>query len=164
MKTLTAALEGLYRLTEIVTNAFMVILFVVVNLGVFSRYIFQSPFIWTEELALFVLAWMVFLAGSLTIRRWENVRVTYFIEKLPEPARVAIELASKVLVLAFLGFVLVLSARIIPQVGPTETAPALNVSMLLPQMGLVVGLALMLVQMLGVLLEGLVALRAGRAS
>jgi TRAP-type C4-dicarboxylate transport system permease small subunit len=164
VRVLTAALEGLYRLTEIVTNVFMVILFVVVNLGVFSRYIFQSPFIWTEELALFVLAWMVFLAGSLTIRRWENVRVTYFIEKLPGPACVAIELASKALVLAFLGFVLILSARIVPQIGPTETAPALNISMLLPQMGLVVGLVLMLVQMLGVLVEGLVALRAGRAS
>jgi TRAP-type C4-dicarboxylate transport system permease small subunit len=164
VRILTAALEGLYRLTEVVTNACLVLLFVVVNLGVFSRYIFQSPFIWTEELALFLLAWMVFLAGSLTIRRWENVRVTYFVEKLPGPAAVAIELASKVLVLAFLGVVLVLAARIIPQVGPTETAPALNVSMLIPQMGLVVGLGLMLVQMLGVLLEGVLALRTGKAS
>jgi hypothetical protein len=36
--------------------------------------------------------------------------------------------------------------------------------MLIPQMGLVVGLGLMLVQMLGVLLEGVLALRTGKAS
>ncbi|MBP1691574.1 MAG: Tripartite ATP-independent periplasmic transporter DctQ component [Bacteroidetes bacterium] len=164
MKALTAILEGLYTISEVATNLFMVILFVIVNLGVFSRYLFNAPFIWTEELALFVLVWMVFLAGSLTIRRWENVRVTYFIEKLPHGVTVAIECASRLLVLAFLVFVLILSARIIPQVGPTEVAPALNISMLFPQMGLVVGLALMVVQMVGLLLETLVALKKPGAS
>jgi TRAP-type C4-dicarboxylate transport system permease small subunit len=164
VKALTATLEVLYTITEVATNLFMVILFVIVNLGVFSRYLFNAPFIWTEELALFVLVWMVFLAGSLTIRRWENVRVTYFIEKLPRGVRVAIECVSKLLVLSFLVFVLILSARIIPQVGPTEVAPALNISMLFPQMGLVVGLVLMTVQMVGLLLETLVALQEPGAS
>lgn len=164
MKALTATLEVLYKITEVATNLFMVILFVIVNLGVFSRYLFFAPFIWTEELALFLLVWMVFLAGSLTIRRWENVRVTFFIEKLPPSATVTVEFVSKLLVLAFLSLVLVLSAKIIPQVGPTEMAPALNISMLLPQMGLVVGLVLMVVQMVGLIVETVAARRAKRAS
>lgn len=164
MKALTATLEVLYKITEVATNLFMVILFVIVNLGVFSRYLFFAPFIWTEELALFLLVWMVFLAGSLTIRRWENVRVTFFIEKLPPSAMVTVEFVSKLLVLAFLSLVLVLSAKIIPQVGPTEIAPALNISMLLPQMGLVVGLVLMVVQMVGLIVETVAARRAKRAS
>jgi TRAP-type C4-dicarboxylate transport system permease small subunit len=164
LKALTATLEVLYKITEVATNLFMVILFVIVNLGVFSRYLFFAPFIWTEELALFLLVWMVFLAGSLTIRRWENVRVTFFIEKLPPSATVTVEFVSKLLVLAFLSLVLVLSAKIIPQVGPTEMAPALNISMLLPQMGLVVGLVLMVVQMVGLIVETVAARRAKRAS
>jgi len=164
VKALTATLEVLYKITEVATNLFMVILFVIVNLGVFSRYLFLAPFIWTEELALFLLVWMVFLAGSLTIRRWENVRVTFFIEKLPPNAGAAVEFVSKLVVLAFLSFVLVLSAKIIPQVGPTEIAPALNITMLLPQMGLVVGLALMVVQMVGLIVETVVAHRTRRAS
>ena len=164
LKALTATLEILYKITEVATNLFMVVLFVIVNAGVFSRYLFQAPFVWTEELALFLLVWMVFLAGSLTVRRWENVRVTYFIEKLPDKVAVGIECLSKLLALAFLTFVLILSVRIIPQVGPTEVAPALNISMLFPQMGLVVGLVLMVVQMVGLLLETLVALRTLRAS
>lgn len=157
MKTLTATMDWLYWITQVMTNLCMVLLFVVVNLGVFSRYVFLAPFVWTEELALFLLVWMVFLAGSLSIRRWENVRVTYFIEKMPRKAMITIECASKLLVLGFLAFILVLAARIIPEVGPTEVAPALNVSMLVPQMGLVVGLALMVVQMVGLLLETMIA-------
>ena len=164
MKRLTTTLEMLYKFTEVATNLFMVILFVIVNLGVFSRYLFMAPFVWTEELALFLLVWMVFLAGSLSIRKWENVRVTYFVEKLPHRVTVAIECVSKLLVLAFLVFVLILSARIIPQVGPTEVAPALNISMLFPQMGLLVGLGLMVVQMIGLLFETLMALRKPGAS
>jgi TRAP-type C4-dicarboxylate transport system permease small subunit len=83
---------------------------------------------------------------------------------LPPSATVTVEFVSKLLVLAFLSFVLVLSAKIIPQVGPTEIAPALNISMLLPQMGLVVGLALMVVQMVGLIVETVAARRAKRAS
>ena len=164
MATLVATLRMLDRITIALTNIFMVILFLIVNLGVFSRYLFQAPFVWTEELALFLLVWMVFLAGSVLIRSWENVRVTFFIEKLPPRMMVTVEFASKLLVLAFLCFILVVAARIIPQVGPTEMAPALNVSMLFPQMGLVVGFALMVVQMVGLMLEAVVTRRSRKAA
>jgi TRAP-type C4-dicarboxylate transport system permease small subunit len=133
----------------------MLALFVVINLGVFSRYLFFAPFIWTEELALFILAWMVFLGGSQVIRKWENVRVTYFIEKLPPRFSAIIEAGLKLLILGFLVYVLVLGSDIIPKVGPTEIAPALGISMLIPQMSLVVGSFLMVIQMLGIIMETL---------
>ena len=153
MKILIRTLDVLYKITEVTTNLCMLALFVVVNLGVFSRYIFRAPFIWTEELALFILAWMVFLAGSQVIRKWENVRVTYFIEKLPFKASVFIEAGLKLFIFAFLVYILMHAVNIIPKIGPTEIAPALGISMLLPQMSLVVGLFLMVIQMSGVLLE-----------
>ena len=45
LKILTKTLDVLYKITEIFTNLCMVTLFIVVNLGVFSRYVFLSPFI-----------------------------------------------------------------------------------------------------------------------
>jgi len=138
---------------EVVTNTLMVILFVVVILGVFSRYVFQNPFVWTEELALFLLSWMVFLGGSKLIRSWENIRVTYFIEKLPSHLSSILDLIIKVLVLIFMGYVLVLSLTIIPKVGPTEKSPALGLPMTIPQMSLIFGFSLMFLQMIGILSE-----------
>lgn len=155
MKIVTKALDLLCKITEITTNLCMLALFVVINLGVFSRYLFFAPFIWTEELALFILAWMVFLGGSQVIRKWENVRVTYFIEKLPPRFSAIIEAGLKLLILGFLVYVLVLGSDIIPKVGPTEIAPALGISMLIPQMSLVVGSFLMVIQMLGIIMETL---------
>lgn len=150
-------LDGLYKITEITTNVCMAALFVIVNLGVISRYVFLSPFIWTEELALFLLAWMVFLAGSQAIRKWENVRVTYFIEKLSPRFSAVIEMALKLLVLAFLLYAFILAVDIIPKVGPTEIAPALGISMLVPQMSIVFGLLLMIIQITGLILETVAA-------
>jgi TRAP-type C4-dicarboxylate transport system permease small subunit len=158
LKIVTNVLDVLCKITEITTNLCMAALFVVVNLGVFSRYVFLSPFIWTEELALFILAWMVFLAGSQVIRKWENVRVTYFIEKLPPKLTAIIEMGLKLLILCFLVYVLILGSDIIPKVGPTEIAPALGISMLIPQMSLVVGGFLMVIQMLGIIVETLAPL------
>ena len=162
MKALSRALNALYSAVEVVSNALMVALFIIVALGVLSRYVFAQPFFWTEELALFTLAWMVFLAGSLAIRRWDHLRVTYFMEKLPPSAAKAIDLATRLLVAAFLIYALVIAARVIPQVAPTEIAPALNINMVVPQLSLIVGLALMSIQAVGVILESLLGGRRPR--
>ncbi|HOV38224.1 MAG TPA: TRAP transporter small permease [Spirochaetales bacterium] len=153
MRTIQRLLDFLFNVTEIITNICMVLLFLVVNIGIFSRYIFLSPFAWTEELALFLLTWMVFLAGSKLIRKWENIRVTYFLEKLPIKLANYIEFITKILVLVFLVYAMVLAINVIPKVGPTEKAPALGIPMTIPQMGLVVGLVLMFIQMIGVCIE-----------
>ncbi len=153
MRTIQRLLDFLFDVTEVITNIVMVLLFLIVNLGIFSRYIFLSPFAWTEELALFLLAWMVFLAGSKLIKNWENIRVTYFLEKLPIKIAGFIELITKILVFGFIAYAMVLALDVIPKVGPTEKAPALGIPMTIPQMGLVVGLVLMSIQMVGVLID-----------
>jgi C4-dicarboxylate transporter DctQ subunit len=153
LRTIQRLLDFLFDVTEVITNIVMVLLFLIVNLGIFSRYIFLSPFAWTEELALFLLAWMVFLAGSKLIKNWENIRVTYFLEKLPIKIAGFIELITKILVFGFIAYAMVLALDVIPKVGPTEKAPALGIPMTIPQMGLVVGLVLMSIQMVGVLID-----------
>ena len=153
MSALTRALNALYLVVDWTAHALMVALFVIVNLGVISRYVFNSPFVWTEEVALFVLSWMVFLAASLLVRDWEHLRVTYFIEKLPAPVLAAVEMATKVLILAFLVYMLVVAARVIPEVGPWEHSPALDIPMHIPMMSVVAGLALMIAQLAGLILE-----------
>jgi len=149
----THFLDCVYKAVQVITSILMVILFVVVILGVFSRYIFQNPFVWTEELALFLLSWMVFLGSSQLIRKWENVRVTYFIEKFSVRVSRINDLIIKLLVIVFMGYVLILSITIIPKVGPTEQSPALGLPMTIPQMSIIFGFSLMFLQMSGVLLE-----------
>jgi TRAP-type C4-dicarboxylate transport system permease small subunit len=61
-------------------------LFVVVMLGVISRAA-NDPFIWTDELARFLMAWVAVLGWVLVSRRRVHVRIRYFRDKLPPPVR-----------------------------------------------------------------------------
>jgi TRAP-type transport system small permease protein len=52
-----------------ITFGFVTVLAVAVSLQVFVRYVLQKPlFLWTEELARFVLVWMVFLGIGVGVK------------------------------------------------------------------------------------------------
>jgi TRAP-type C4-dicarboxylate transport system permease small subunit len=151
VRAITKILDAVYKITEFLANMIMLALFVIVLLGVVSRYVFNDPFVWTEELALFLLAWMVFIAANILIKDWDNLRVTYFIEKLPAGLCAVVEILTKLLVMGFLVYVFTIAVKVIPEIGPTETSTVLNITMEIPQSSIIVGFALMIVQLTGLL-------------
>jgi TRAP-type C4-dicarboxylate transport system permease small subunit len=52
------------------------------NLAVLFRYVLKLPIIGTQEIALFLLAWITFLGASLSIKHHSMVAVTILLEKL----------------------------------------------------------------------------------
>jgi TRAP-type C4-dicarboxylate transport system permease small subunit len=66
MKRLAERLEGVQVW---ITFGFVAILAVAVTLQVFVRYVLQKPlFLWTEEIARFILVWMVFLGIGVGVK------------------------------------------------------------------------------------------------
>ncbi len=53
-------------------------------LGVFFRYIMQSPFMWTEEVARYLLVWLGFTAISIALKQDRHIKVEV-LEKLVPP-------------------------------------------------------------------------------
>jgi TRAP-type C4-dicarboxylate transport system permease small subunit len=53
-------------------------------LGVFFRYIMQSPFMWTEEVARYLMVWMGFTAISIALRQGRHIKVEV-LEKIAPP-------------------------------------------------------------------------------
>lgn len=137
---------------RIMTNVLLALMAIDILIQVFFRYVLQDPLVWTEELARFLLAWMVFLGASSAVHAWDNLRVTYFIEKLPPKAFSAIEVTTKLLSLGLLAYVFISAVRVIPNVGMREIAPALGVRMIIPELSILVGLALMIIQLVGILI------------
>ena len=43
--------------------------------GVFFRYVMQSPFMWTEEAARYLLVWLGFTAVSIALRQDKHIKV-----------------------------------------------------------------------------------------
>lgn len=81
----------------------MVTMTVSVALGVISRYVFDAPFFWTEEVARYALVWMTFLGSAELFRyRGGHINVEVLVQALPPVARRVVSLAVDLVVLAVL--------------------------------------------------------------
>lgn len=159
--------KGLFAFVEKVvrylTDVIMACNFILIASSVFFRYVLKDPIVWSEELAKFMLVWMVYLYASTTIRHWENIRVTTVIEKLPPKANWIAEFILKIIAFAFISFLFVLALKSIPAVWTHETAPALGILMVIPELAIIVGLGLMVLQFLGLFIDTIAARPAKRS-
>ncbi len=57
---------------------------VVAILGVFFRYVMQSPFMWTEEVARYLLVWLGFTAVSIALRQNKHIKVEILAGLVPQ--------------------------------------------------------------------------------
>lgn len=83
--------------------AAVALLAAVVNLQIFSRYIFHSPFMWVEEIARLLLIWMTFIGAAALTRQGGDLAVDTFVEMLPPAFRRAARMVrDAVMVVLFL--------------------------------------------------------------
>ena len=137
------------RAVKLVTNGLMALNLILILSSVFFRYVLKNPLVWSEELAKFLLVWTVFLAAGNSIKNWDNLSVTFVSEKFSPRTAWFADLVIKTIAFAFILFLFVLSMKSIPNVWHREMAPALGISMVIPQLGVIAGLALMVLQFLG---------------
>jgi TRAP-type C4-dicarboxylate transport system permease small subunit len=94
------------RLGEQVVNRgaimFFSIIFSVMLLQIFFRYVLNSPLVWTEELCRYLFIWICFLGWTIALRRKSHIRISFFLERLPRSLQRSITLVFHVLILVFL--------------------------------------------------------------
>jgi TRAP-type C4-dicarboxylate transport system permease small subunit len=126
---------------------------VAVGLQVLSRYIMKYPLVWTEELARYLMIWMVFTGASTIIKKWNNINVDFFINKLTEKTRIVVILTEKCVIMGLMVYFFYLCFMVFSKVGVFQTSPAMGISMLWPQSGMIAGFFLMALQGIGVILD-----------
>lgn len=83
----------------------LVAMFMLVILQVISRYVFSSPLPWTEELARYVMIWMIFVASAHLTSTGEHIVIT-LIDKVLPPAGVKAVIVLSYLIVAVACFFL----------------------------------------------------------
>lgn len=68
---------------------------------VFTRFILQNPSTWTEELATLLLIWVSLLGAALAFHRKGHLGVDYFVGKLPQAPKRAVEIIVHIITAAF---------------------------------------------------------------
>ncbi len=88
--------------------------------GVVSRYVFNSPLMWTDELANFLFLWLAMLGAVVAFRRDGHMRLTTFVNSLsPERGR-WLETVGALVVIVFVIEILVPAAQYLDVQQSTE--------------------------------------------
>ncbi len=122
-----AALGNWVRRAEnLVSFTALSILLVSVLWGVLTRYVTERPAVWTTELSGILFTWVVFIGAMTAFRDGHHIRVTLFIDILPDMARKVLLKFGDILILVFLVYVSYLSFLMM-QKGATRPSPVLDI-------------------------------------
>jgi TRAP-type C4-dicarboxylate transport system permease small subunit len=131
------------------TEAIIVTLYGVMVLTVFlqvvARYVFNSPPVWTEELARYCQVWIIILTSSVCIRKGSHLAVDYLTHKFPAALNRLFRILSHVLIAVYVAAVTVFGWRLMI-VGYYQDSPAMKIKMAFVYIIFPLGGLLMLVE------------------
>jgi tripartite ATP-independent transporter DctM subunit len=144
--------RALARATEVPAAALVGVEILVLLIGVVSRYVFNAPLTWTDELASALFLWLAMLGSVIALRRAEHMRLAFLIGLAPLRWRAWLETFATMVVAAFL-VLMIAPARDYVEVQWFITTPALEIRDGYRVAAIAVGAALMLVIVVARLLE-----------
>jgi len=98
-------------MTEIPAAILTVVEILVLLAGVISRYVFDAPLTWTDELASILFLWLAMLGAVIALRRGEHMRLTTAVKMLPEKWRPWFETLAAMVGAVFLFEIIVPAYR-----------------------------------------------------
>ncbi len=135
------------RVMRIVLEAFTMLLVVglacVVVSAVVSRYAFNASFVWYDEVAALMLAWITFYGAALAALRRRHLGFAGVVMAMPLPARIATFIAAEAVTYAvFTAFAY--AGWLILGILGRETMVSLDVPLKVTQSALPIGAALVI--------------------
>lgn len=138
--------------TEIPAAILVVLETVILFAGVVSRYVFDAPLTWTDELASILFLWLAMLGAVIALRRGEHMRLATFLNWMRPGLRAWVETLGTCIVVLFVAMLLLPSYdHIVDQWIVTTPALQWHDSVRVAAIG--VGVVLMLAIALARLLE-----------
>ncbi len=114
MKKLTGrrAIELIFNLDLVLGLSSLFVLIMVTFIGTIARYFFNSPFVWTEEVQVWMIVWAVFGGAGYAFRQGAHISIDVLVEKMPAKIQTAIEWFGLLCTLAALAYVFYFSLRL----------------------------------------------------
>lgn len=125
---------------------------IVVFFQVVMRFVFNNPPRWSEELAIYLQVWIVFLASSICIKEGSHLMVDYLVHYLPFRFKRRLKLLVMSLIMIFVSVLIVYGTKMLI-LTRFQTSPALHLPMDAVYLIFPVAGTLMLLESLVVLLK-----------
>ncbi len=97
---------ALGRLVDALAASLVVVEIVLLFTGIVSRGVFQTPLVWSDELASSLFLWLAMLGAVIAARRFEHMRMTAFVSMLRPGPRSLLDTVAGLAAAAFLLAVL----------------------------------------------------------
>ena len=151
-------LASVLQVTRTAVHAVVVVVFATIVIVVFgqvvSRFLFNAPFSWSEELARYLQVWLIMLGSAACLRKGLHLTVDYAIHSLPQGTKRNLHLLSLAAILFFLGVVFVSGISLIAATLNQRT-PALQIPIWVVYLAIPVGSMLMFLESVGLVLTAL---------
>ena len=120
---------GIERTLITITSLMLVIMLGLAILQVTSRYIFQTPAIYTEESLRFIMIWMGLLGAAYAFGTDQHLRLVFLLEKMQEKGRRRLQTLNGFAVIFFSMVILFLGGIKMVDSGMTQISPILHLKM-----------------------------------
>ncbi|MBQ6322899.1 MAG: TRAP transporter small permease [Lachnospiraceae bacterium] len=98
---LTKINNVIYRVMGVIAGACLFAIVCIVAAQVFSRYLFKLSIVWSSELTVYMLTWMVFMGCAMGYRSNSIATLTLLTNRFPVKVRKTIEIIIHLILLFF---------------------------------------------------------------
>jgi len=163
--------QGIVRLSRVIDRytgwvgiALLAIMFIILFLQVFCRYVLNNSLPWPEEVAVILLSWMGFLGASIALRERMHVGLTAMIDSLSTKKKAAVMLFIDGLVGFFGGYLLIYGWKIAMFVGERQKTPFTDIPYFYLYLAVPIGGILFVVHSVTLILEDIQTLGGSKKS
>ena len=140
MKQLKAVLN---RVLSVLCKALFAFMTLLAVYQVATRYLFNSPSSFSEELLSYSFAWLAMLAAVLVFGERDHMRLSFFSDKVTGEKAIALAALTEVLIMLFASLVLIYGGSTIvvlalPQVTASLGIPMGYVYLIMPVSGVLI--------------------------
>ena len=134
-------LEETFITTLLITSS--VILFV----NVVARYVFNTGFVWAEELVRYEIIWMVFIGGSVAVRKGIHIGIEVLLHVLPQSGKRMVRVTVGLICVGFCLVLLFYSIELSMQTRSFgQRSSAMQMPFWIIQLAIPIGAALMAIR------------------
>jgi len=131
------------ELEAILLSIMLLVMLVVCTMQVIWRYVLQNALSWSEELARYIFAWLVWIAAAYATKKMRHLRISFLKEACPEKMQWVFDLFSLVMMVVFAVIFGITAVRVVWMVYQTgQNSPAMRMPMWIPYLSVPVGVLL----------------------
>lgn len=115
-------------LVKLIMGVSSLVLSVVTLLAVITRFIFQNPIAWSQDIIRLCFVYLVFWGGAYCVKEKEHLNIDILLTSVNDRTRKIIEIIINIILLLFFVF-LIYFGFIFMQTGVSQKAPYLPIPM-----------------------------------